>query len=258
MNIELKSTDYIINHNFEDIIKTIPSLGLPIILTPHKSQSSNIDFVQEVYKKNRTGCIKITPRDFLENIKKFADYKFLIVEDLELMEYFGYTESMKKIKRLDFNFIFMNIRTKDYLKYTDTVTHLSFNKFSINCSKEDIFVSVYALYKNYQNVVIICKNINIKKMKIFCQILGMECIITDEYSSKFVDKICIVVDEYIEINTGKVIYLGFNLDFRKISLNINRIGRISYRIKDLLKYLTKDVVNGKKKINFDRFKNIDR
>ncbi|KAK6090348.1 hypothetical protein P3W45_000705 [Vairimorpha bombi] len=255
MNIQLKSADYVINHNIEDILKTIPSLGLPIILTPHKSESSDINFVQEVYKKNKTGFIKITPRSFLENIEKFSDYKYLMVEDTEIMEYFGYTESIKKIRKLGYHYIFMNIHTKDYLKYSDSVTHLSFNKFSINCSKEDVFVSVYVLYKNYKNVVVVCKNI--KKMEMFCKILGMECTVTDEYSSKFADKICLVVDKYIEINTGKVVYIGFNLGFRRISLNMNKMGKISYRIKDLLKYLTKDVVNGKKIINLDRFKNID-
>jgi len=54
----------------------------------------------------------------------------------------------------------------------------------------------------------------------------------------------------------RICYLFRELDCTGIEMKVLENYRILYRIKDLVKSLTKDVVNGRKKINSDRFKNI--
>ncbi|EQB60546.1 hypothetical protein NAPIS_ORF01879, partial [Vairimorpha apis BRL 01] len=61
------------------------------------------------------------------------------------------------------------------------------------------------------------------------------------------NKICLVVERYVEIENTKVIYIGFDLEYQKINIDYNKTSKYLYRIRDLVKQLTNDVVQGMRK-----------
>ncbi|EQB59842.1 hypothetical protein NAPIS_ORF02608 [Vairimorpha apis BRL 01] len=75
--------------------------------------------------------------------------------------------------------------------------------------------------------------------------MKMKCIIKDNYETT--NKICLVVERYVEIENTKVIYIGFDLEYQKINIDYNKTSKYLYRIRDLVKQLTNDVVQGMRK-----------
>lgn len=255
MEINIKDTNYFTKNSLEDIVKNTTSLGLPIVITPHKTQSTNIKYIEKVYRKTNSGIIKITPKEYFENYKNLQKFKHILIEDIELMKDFGYDFFIKKIlNKSNHFFIFFNIKNETYKKYISAAKPINFSKFCINCKDEYIFLTLFILYKAYKETIIICKNVN--KFKLFCEVMKMKCIIKDNYETT--NKICLVVERYVEIENTKVIYIGFDLEYQKINIDYNKTSKYLYRIRDLVKQLTNDVVQGKRKLNYKRFKDIHK
>ncbi|WUR03193.1 uncharacterized protein VNE69_04022 [Vairimorpha necatrix] len=239
----MKLVDYSTNHSIETLQNNLKSLL--IVLTPHKSQSSNIPYILEVYKKSNTGYIKITPKDFIKSQLNDHKTSHLVVEDYDLMATFGYKDHLSNIKNLGFNFIYLKNNT---IKCTNI---LNFNKYIIKCANNDYFYYLYLMYLKYKDIVILCKNY--KKMVLFCEILNIECMVDEEYKEEYSDKMCVVVEEYKEVG-NKVIYIGVESEGKE--MEIEEKPRVKYRIQDLVRSLSRDVVNGRRQINTARFKDI--
>ncbi|EQB59841.1 hypothetical protein NAPIS_ORF02607 [Vairimorpha apis BRL 01] len=109
MEINIKDTNYFTKNSLEDIVKNTTSLGLPIVITPHKTQSTNIKYIEEVYRKTNSGIIKITPKEYFENYKNLQKFKHILIEDIELMKDFGYDFFIKKILNKSNHFFIFSI-----------------------------------------------------------------------------------------------------------------------------------------------------
>lgn len=249
--IKLTKHNYITRHSVNTLLDNI-TFSISIILSPHKSLSSDIEYTLEVYKKTGRGRIITTPKEFvikhnfIKNLLNVLMPSHLLVEDYDVMDTFGYSSYLKDIKEMKYNFIYITTSTVPECKL------LNFYRYVIKCRDKDYFYYIYLLYLKYTtNLVILCRNV--KRMNLFCDILNIKCIIDTEYKDEYYNSVCVVTEEYKEIE-GFVIYLG--LDCTGIEMKVLENYRILYRIKDLVKSLTKDVVNGRKKINSDRFKNI--
>ncbi|EOB13449.1 hypothetical protein NBO_73g0015 [Nosema bombycis CQ1] len=257
--ITLDLIDYISTNTPEEIASGVVFGSIPVVLTPFKSKSNDISFSLDLYDKQKQNVLRLTPTEFLKNkeiiFKNKQKMNHLIVEDLLLMKEFGYDKNILEIKSLGFNLIGSDS------EYLTNPSPLSLNKFCIDCKEDLIYVSLFVLYKIYSK-----KNNKISiitpdklKTEIFCRVMDMNCKIfgINDLLRNDLGENVIVVKSFLEVSAKRVVYLGSKpTGTKEIKMDYKKISKYIYRIRDLIKSITKDVLKGKREFNYGRFKNI--
>ncbi|KAF9761748.1 hypothetical protein NGRA_2413 [Nosema granulosis] len=246
----LTKTDFISQNSPEEIAASIDFEALPVVLTPYKSKTDEIDYSLDLFDKTKSSILRITPTNFIKNVK-ILTVKYLIVEDIGLMKEFGYEEAMLEIKKMGYRFI---ASTSEYLTNPKP---LALNRFFVDCKAEFVYVSLFVLYKIYKNITVITKDK--AKAEIFCKVMHMDCNIlgVNDILRGACGEVVVVLENYIELSSKKVIYVGVHPDgCKEIKMDYKKVSKYIYRIKDVLKSITRDVLKGKRQFNYGRFKNI--
>lgn len=249
--INLEPRDYISKNTAEEIAASVDFEAIPVALTPYKSKTVDLNYSLDLFEKTGQNILRLTPSEFLKNKEKLTN-KVLVIEDVGLMKEFGYEESLLEIKKMGYNFI-----ASDPSIYLTDPIPLALNKFFVDCKDEYLYVSLFVLYKVYKNITVITKDK--AKTEIFCKVMDMNCRVfgVNDLLRGALGGVVVVVNSYIEISSEKVIYVGVKpTGCKEIKMEYKKVSKYVYRIRDVLKSITRDVLRGKKKFNYGRFKNI--
>lgn len=247
--IILEHKDHLSQNTLEEIAASVDFGMMPVALTPFKSKSNELSHSLDLFEKTGENIFRVTPTDFLK-IRENLKVKILIIEDASLMKEFGYEEALLEIKKLGYYFIGTSL-------YLTNPSPLALNKFFVDCKDEFVFVSLFVLYKVYKKITVITKDK--AKTEIFCKVMEMNCRVfgVNDLLRGGLEGVVVVVNSYIEISSEKVVYVGVKPSgCKEIKMEYTKVSKYIYRIRDLLKSITRDVLRGKKKFNYGRFKNI--
>lgn len=132
-------------------------------------------------------------------------------------------------------------------------------KFFIRAEKNDRFVALYILAQQF-TLAIFTKQP--ERMKMFCRIFNINADIHDYTEEKdSVEEECAVfLDGYSrEVHAERVMIIGNgNTRIQELHLDLSVAGKYKYRILDIARRLSPNVVKRAELFNYDLFKNINK
>lgn len=236
-----KGRDYITTALKEEI-QEVTGLRPFVVLTPYKSRCSS-----------SSNTVVATPRHLLDN--PCGDVSHVFVEDIELMEDFGYMEDLQRLRSMGTSFVLLNTRTAPGF-IADPVL-LCMNRYFVELQGDDRYVALFILCKIYGDVTVVCRDV--KRVRMFSDIFKLNSTVVSHTETIEREKILVVMDHAVDAECERLFYIGVACDnARKISLGLDKAGKYLSRIRDVCVALTHAVVSGKRQLNMNRFCNIDK
>ncbi|ADM11440.1 uncharacterized protein Eint_041530 [Encephalitozoon intestinalis ATCC 50506] len=241
--------DYVFRGSRDEVKQTFKFQGSAIVLTPYRSKCSGLAYLEDSEE------IVMTPKMALERSFDKMKGGHVIVEDCELMDGFGYMEDLICLKRKGISFILLNAQKVP--KFAENPVFISSNRYFIKATKDERYAAIFALCKIYKNVCIICKDV--ERMKMFSEIFKLNLDVVGHGDAVDGRSVVIVMDGLVNIKCEKLFYVGDKCKGMKtMVLDTSKIGKFLYRVRDVCNMLSPGVVRGKKELNINRFRGIEK
>lgn len=245
----LESRNYVSTATKEEIQDAVELPSPCIVLTPYKTKCSDLR-EQGVYGRET----RMTPRQLLSEVDR-AGVSHVLVEDSEVMEEFGYLEDLERLNTKGVFFILPNVQSPPSFAADPLV--LPVNRYLLRLAGDERYVALFILCKIYGRVTVVCKDA--RRIEMFSTILGLDVVAMRHGEEADNMKVVVMMDRFVGVPCERLFYIGGPCEgLRRISLDVGKAGKYLCRIKDVCRALSRSVVSGRKELNMERFRNIDR
>ncbi|UYI27539.1 hypothetical protein J0A71_06g14120 [Encephalitozoon cuniculi] len=247
--MELASgVDYIIRGSRRDIERLLCLPKPTITLTPYKSRCSDLG-----WREDGQDAVT-TPKGLAENLGEMRS-SHVLVEDCELMEYFGYLGDLMYLKSRGVSFVLLNVQRIP--KFVEDPVFLSSNRCFIRAIGDERYAVIFALCRIYRSIRVICKDV--ERVRMFSEIFKLSLDAVSHGSGMEGGGVVVVMDRFVDVECEKLFYIGRECKGMKtVVLDMSKIGKFLYRIRDVCNMLSPAVVRGRKEFNINRFHDIDK
>ncbi|AFN82919.1 hypothetical protein EROM_041550 [Encephalitozoon romaleae SJ-2008] len=244
----VKGTDYIFCGSRKDIECTLRLPRPIIILTPYKSRCSALICWRD------GNDIIMTPRDLSKNLDRMNG-GHVVVENCELMEDFGYLPDLIDLRGKNISFILLNAQKAP--RFAENPVLLSNSRHFIRAKGDERYAVIFALHKIYKNMWIVCKSV--EKMNMFSKIFKLDLTVVKHGDDVKGKGVVVVMDELVNIECEELFYVGEECKgMRPLVLDMSKIGKFLYRIRDVCNMLSPAVIQGKRRLDINRLWNIEK
>lgn len=270
--------DYIISSktNLNDIetpqliILTVFNKNIQIIseMFPTKKVLQQIAFISD------PEIIVATPFSFIKNIKSYTlKSKHILLYEPDLIEDLDYLQAINFLRTMGFYFIAYASNASFFNFLENPVIISSSVQYLIKCVENEDFYVIFYIFKMCLldgSIAIVTDDQNkFTKVKIFMEAIHQKCDIYLHKDSTYVldinnekvylenqfyNNIIMVGSNIINFNSDRIIFLSSkNLNIKEEIFDFDRVSKYKYRIDDLLRGITPNVLKGRKMIDLTRF-----
>lgn len=218
--------------------------------------------------------IVATPMHFAENIKQYnINTRHIIVHEPDLIEELDFLPVIAQLRAQGFFFV-AYASNASYFRFLNNPEILSYSiKYFIRCTDNEDFYVLFFIFKycilDGSTALITSLPHKFGTMQIFLQAIHHEVdlflhedgdfVVNTEreripIESQFYNNVIMVGSNVVDFNCDRIIYLSSDsLNIKEEVFDFEKISKYRYRINDLLRSITPNVLNGKKKFDYSRF-----